>query len=184
MALLAVAVAAFALVHLISAVPPAKAPLQARLGRAYGPVFGSAVTAALILIVVGWRAADYVPVYDPPAWGRQLAFLLVFVAFLGLGVFLFRGRLRQRLRFPMAMAVMVWASGHLLANGDLASVILFGGLLAYGAAHLGLGLAYGVKPAPEARSGHDVLSLMAGVALYAVVVQLHGVLFGVPALAL
>ena len=183
MALLAVAVLAFSLIHLIAAVPSAKARLQQALGRAYGPVFGIAATVALVLIVVGWRAAPYVAIYEPPMRARQATVGLLLLAFLCLGVFLFRGRLRQHLRFPLAIAVMLWAIGHLFANGDLASLILFGGLFAYAAAHLGLGLAHGIKPSPEVRSGHDVLSLIAGVALYVAMVQLHPLLTGVPVLS-
>ena len=183
MALLAIAVVAFAMIHLVAAVPPAKLWLQQRLGRGYGAAFGIAATISLVLIVVGWRLSDYVPVYEPPMRARQATLGLVLLAFLSLGVFLFRGRLRQFLRFPLAIAVMLWGAGHLFANGDLASLILFGGLIAYAAAHFALGLAYGIKPSPEVRSGHDVLSLVAGVALYISMVQLHPMLIGVPVLS-
>ena len=184
MTLLAVAILAFALIHLVPAVPPVKARLQASLGPAYGAAFGIAATAALVLIVVGWNVSGHVSVYEPPMRLRQATVGLLLLAFLCLGVFLFRGRLRQHLRFPLAIAVMLWGAGHLFANGDLASLILFGGLIAYAAAHLGLGLAYGIRPSPEVRSGHDILSLVAGVALYIAMVQLHPVLIGVHVLSL
>ncbi|HUF44907.1 MAG TPA: NnrU family protein [Aestuariivirgaceae bacterium] len=184
MALLAIAVLAFALIHLIPAVPPVKARLQQRLGRAYGPVFGIAATVSLVLIAVGWRAAGYVAVYDPPMQGRQVTVGLLLLSFLCLGVFLFRGRLRQHLRFPLAIAVMLWGVGHLFANGDLASLILFGGLSAYAAAHFGFGRAYGMAPSRDVRSGHDVVSLIAGLALYIAMVQLHPILIGVPVASL
>ena len=183
MALLAFAVLAFALIHLIPAVPPAKARLRHALGRAYGPLFGTAATVALLLIVAGWRSAPFVAVYEPPMRARQATIGLLLIAFMCLGVYLFRGRLRQHLRFPLAIAVMLWAAGHLFANGDLASLVLFGGLFVYAAAHLGLGLAHGVKPSPEMRSGHDLLSLIAGAALYVAMVQLHPLLIGVPVLS-
>jgi uncharacterized membrane protein len=184
MALLAIAVLSFSLIHLIPAMPPAKARLKQALGPAYGPAFGIAATLSLVLIVIAWRAAPYVAVYEPPMRARQATVGLLLLAFLCLGVFLFRGRLRQHLRFPLAIAAMLWASGHLFANGDLASLILFGGLFAYAAAHLALGLAHGIRPSPEVRSGHDILSLIAGVALYVAMVQLHPLLIGVPVLSL
>ena len=183
MALLALAVIAFALIHLVPAVPPVKARLQGALGAAYGPVFGIAATASLVLIIVGWSISGYVSVYEPAMRLRQATVVLLLLAFLCLGVFLFRGRLRQHLRFPLAIGVMLWGAGHLFANGDLASLILFGGLIAYAAAHLALGLAYGIRPSPEVRSGHDILSLVAGVALYIAMVQLHPVLIGVHVMA-
>ena len=83
------------------------------------------------------------------------------------------------LRFPMALAAIFWATGHLLANGDLASVILFGGFLAYAVAHIAIGVANGVRPSREVRAGHDLLSIVMGVALYGVMAQLHGALIGV-----
>jgi uncharacterized membrane protein len=185
MILLALGVAAMAALHLIAAVPAWKQRVKARTGeRLYGPLFGLASLAALAAIVAGWRLSALVPVYDPPAWGRMANFLLTFAGFLSFGVFLFRGKLRQRLRFPMGLAVIFWATGHLLANGDKASLVLFGGLLTYAAAHIGIGLAQGVRPSPDVRLGHDPLSLLAGAALYGVMTQLHPVLIGVPVMVL
>ncbi len=176
---LAFAVALFAGLHLIAAVPPLKAALQGRLGKAYGPVFGISSLISLVLVVLAWQSADRPAVYDPPGWGFRAALALNFLASLFVGIFVFRGRLRQISRFPLALAVMLWATAHLLANGDGAAVILFGGFLLYGVAHLLLGLVNGVRPSPEVRQGHDAISLLTGVALYGVLIQLHAHLFGI-----
>lgn len=185
MIVLALGVLLFAGLHLIPASPHWKAALKARTGDgAYGMVYGLLSLAAIGFIVLGWRLADFVPVYEPPAWGRHANFALTLVAFLFLGIFLCRGRWRQAVRYPMGLAVVFWATGHLLANGDLASVILFGGLLAYALAHMAIAIANGIRPTPEVRGGHDLLSLVAGVALYGVMSQLHAVLIGVPVLTL
>ncbi len=181
MIILAFGVFLESILHLVAAVPSLKASLKARYGeRAYGPAFGIASIIGIVIIVIGWRMSDFVPVYDPPEWGRHANYLLTLIAFICLGIFLFRGSWRQRLRFPMAIAAMFWATGHLLANGDLASLILFGGFLAYAVAHLIIASANGVKPSPQVRSGHNLLSILAGVALYGVMTQLHPVLIGVP----
>ena len=180
MILLFIGVLLTALMHLVAAVPSLKAKLKARVGeRAYGPLFGIASLAGIAIIVLGWRASDFVHVYDPPEWGRHANFLLTLIAFICFGIFIFRGRLRQKLRFPMAFAVIFWATGHLLANGDMASVILFGGFLAYAVAHIVIGVMNGVRPSPEVRDGHDLLSVVMGIALYGVMAQLHGALIGV-----
>jgi uncharacterized membrane protein len=184
MALLAVAVAAFAALHLVPAIPPLKGWLADRLGAGYGFVFGGGSTIALVLIVLGWRWSAFIPVYEPSPGARPLTFALTFIAALGLGIFLFRGQLRQRLRFPLALATIAWALGHLLSNGDLASLILFGGLGVYGLAHLACGMAYGLRPSAEVRQGHDLLSILAGIALFGVMTQLHGTLIGVPVVSL
>lgn len=181
MILLAFGVILTALLHLVAAVPSLKARLKSRVGeRAYGPVFGIASLIGVVIIVLGWRMAEFVPVYDAPEWGKHANFGFTLVAFICLGIFLFRGSLRQRLRFPLAIGVIFWAVGHLFANGDLASVILFGGFLIYAVAHFALGVANDVRPTPEVRSGHDLLSIVIGVALYGVMAQLHGALIGVP----
>jgi uncharacterized membrane protein len=185
MIFLALGVAAFAVLHLVPAVPAVKATLQAQLGgRNYGMMFGIGSILTLALIILGWRMANFVPVYEPPVWGWHVTFLLVAVAFLLLAVFIFRGRLRQTLRFPLAFAVIAWATGHLFANGDLASLILFGGLLTYAGLHLTLGFANNVRPSPETRQGHDALALFIGLALYGLMTQVHPYVIGVPVLTL
>ena len=185
MIILALGVVVFAVLHLIPAAPALKAAVKARTGEAaYGMVYGLASVLAIILIVIGWRNAGFIPAYEPPSWGRHANFGLTFVAFLFLGIFLFRGRWRQAVRFSMGIAVVIWATGHLFANGDWASIILFGGMMAYGLVHMVLGVTNGVRPTAEVRAGHDLMSMMAGLALYVAMTQLHPVVTGVAVLTL
>ena len=163
MILLALGVILMSALHLVPAVPGLKARVETVVGeRAYGPAFGLASLAALAFVVIGWRLSAFVPVYDPPAWGAHANFAATFVGFLCLGIFLFRGTLRQMLRFPMGLAVIFWAGGHLMANGDLASLILFGGLLLYSILHIAIAAGQETRPSPDIRKGHDLLSLFAG----------------------
>ena len=181
MFLLAFGVLFTAALHLVAAAPSLKARIKQRLGeRAYGPLFGIASLIGIAIIVLGWRSSDFVAVYDPPSWGRHANYLLTLIAFVFLGIFLFRGSWRQTLRFPMAFAAIFWATGHLLANGDLASIILFGGFLIYAVLHILIGTLNGVRPTPVVRQGHNLLSVLGGIALYGVMTQLHVVLIGVP----
>lgn len=184
MVFLALAVALFAAVHLLPSLPALKAPLKARLGRAWGPVYGIASLVALSLVVLAWRNAPVDPMYDPPPWGFYATFVLVLLAFICLGIFLFRGTWRQRLVLPLSLGVVLWGVGHLFSNGDLASIILFTGFALYGMAHYALGIAAGYRPSPEVRQGHDALSILAGIALFGVMTQMHGALIGVPVLTL
>jgi uncharacterized membrane protein len=185
MILLALGVLIFSVLHLVPALPAVKAEVVERVGqRGYGPLFGSVSVLALVLIVLGWRMSAFVPVYEPPEWGRYANFVFMLAAFICLGIFLFRGGLRQRLRFPMGIAVLFWGTGHLLANGDLRSLILFGGFLTYAIIHIAISIINDVGPSPEVRSGHDAVSILAGIALYGAMTQLHPVLIGVPILNL
>ena len=181
MLLLAFGVVFETVLHLVAAVPALKARIKARVGdKAYGSLFGIASVIGIVLIVLGWRASDFVFVYDPPSWGRHANYLLTLIAFIFLGIFLFRGSWRQKVRFPMAFAAIFWATGHLLANGDMASLILFGGFLIYAVLHIVIGTVNGVRPSPVVREGHNLLSVLRGIALYGIMTQLHMALIGVP----
>jgi uncharacterized membrane protein len=185
MTILAIGVLLFALLHSVAAIPKYKNYIKTRTGEAwYGPVFGLASLFAIALIVLGWRSSIVATVYDPPAWGWYANYVLTFLGFLCLGIFLFRGRLRQRLRFPMGIATVFWAVGHLFANGDLASLILFGGFLWISLALMAVAMSNGIRPTPEVRVGHDGLSLIFGAALYGIMTQLHPAIIGVPIFAI
>jgi uncharacterized membrane protein len=185
MIVLAAGVLLFVLLHGIAAVPRYKSYVKSRMGeRWYGPVFGLASVLAIAVIVLGWRSSDFVVIYDPPGWGWYVNYVLTFIGFLCVGIFLFRGSYRQRLRFPMGIATVFWAAGHLCANGDMASLILFGGLLAGNVAHMAVAMANGIRPTPEVRVGHNGLSLIFGAALYGIMTQLHPAIIGVPIFAI
>jgi uncharacterized membrane protein len=177
MSLLAFGILLFTALHMVAVLPGLKAGVGERL---YSPVYGALSLGSLAVIILGWRVSSFVAVYDPPSWGWLANYGFTFLAFLCLGIFLFRGSLRQRLRFPMALAVMLWGTGHLLANGDAASLLLFGGFIVSGLLMLLAGIANNVRPTAEVRAGHDGLSLLAGAALYALMTQLHAALIGVP----
>ncbi|HUQ36487.1 MAG TPA: NnrU family protein [Aestuariivirga sp.] len=185
MTILAAGVLLFVLLHGVAAVPRYKSHVKSRTGeRWYGPVFGLASLFAIAVIVLGWRSSNFVMVYEPALWGWYVNYGLTFLGFLCLGIFLFRGSYRQRLRFPMGIATVFWAVGHLFANGDLASLILFGGLLLGSVAHIAVSLVNGIRPTPEVRIGHDGLSLIFGAAIYGIMTQLHPALIGVPIFAI
>ncbi|WP_375465590.1 NnrU family protein [uncultured Methylobacterium sp.] len=93
--------------------------------------------AGLVLIGIGfhaYRADGYIPVWDPPVWTRHIALLLVLLAFIALASAYLPGHIRARAKHPMLLAVKIWATAHLLANGDLGSILLFGGFLAWAVA--------------------------------------------------
>ncbi len=113
------------------AAPGSRAALQARLGEASKGVVGALILAGLVLMVVGYQRADFVHVWAPPPFLTHLNNLLMLLA-----VWLFvlsaaETRIAARIRHPQLTAVKTWAVAHLLVNGDLASIVLFGGLLAW-----------------------------------------------------
>ncbi len=86
---------------------------------------------AVVLMVIGFRQAEVVPVWNPPAFLTHVNNLLMLLAIFLLELPFSRGVLRTRMRHPMLTAVKTWAVAHLLVNGDLASILLFGTLLAW-----------------------------------------------------
>ncbi|KQP96312.1 NnrU family protein [Methylobacterium sp. Leaf117] len=88
----------------------------------------------LVLIVYGfhlYRESGYIAVWDPPVWTRHLSLLLTALAFIVLASAYLPGHIRAKAKHPMLLAVKIWATAHLLANGDLGSILLFGSFLAW-----------------------------------------------------
>ena len=87
-----------------------------------------------MLIVWGYGLArlDPVVLWDPPVWTKHIAVLLILLAFVLFAAFLVpAGRIKARLGHPMLLSVKVWAFAHLLANGTLADLVLFGSFLVW-----------------------------------------------------
>lgn len=114
--------------HLFKRVAP---ELRARMGTAGKGVVALGVLAGLALMIIGYRQAESVNVWFPPAWTVHVNNLMMLGAVFLYGMSATKGRLRGAMRHPQLTAVKVWAVAHLLVNGDLASLILFGGLLGW-----------------------------------------------------
>jgi len=89
------------------------------------------IVISVILMVIGWRSADYIAVYDPPEWGRHFNMLTMLFAIWLLVAANVQSRIKRIIRHPMLTGMLVLSGGHLLANGDSRSLILFAGLGAW-----------------------------------------------------
>lgn len=107
----------------------------ARLGLlTWKGLFALVAAIGLVLIVIGYGQARLAPVWlwFPPLGMRHLASLLTLVAFvLVAAAYVPRNAIRAKLRHPMILGVKAWALAHLLANGALADVVLFGAFLVW-----------------------------------------------------
>ena len=114
-----------------------RAGARARLGEgAYKGLYTLASVAGLVLIVWGYGLARQQPVvlWLPPVWTRHLAALLTVPAFILLVAAYVPGNsIKAKVHHPMILGVKVWALAHLLANGMLADLLLFGGFLVWAA---------------------------------------------------
>lgn len=108
--------------------------LKAKLGdMGYRGLYSLVAATGFALIIIGWRSADATSLYTPPVWGRHVAYLLMFFALTALAAaYLPKGKIAAALKHPMLASIKIWAFAHLLANGEVRSLILFGTFLAYG----------------------------------------------------
>ncbi|KAE9632689.1 NnrU family protein [Parasedimentitalea maritima] len=115
--------------HLFKRVMP---EARASLGNKGQGLVALTLLASVVLMVVGYRAAPFVNVWVPPSYLTHVNNLLVLVGIWAMSPAGTKGMLLSRVRHPMLMGFRLWALAHLLVNGDQASIVLFGGLLAWG----------------------------------------------------
>lgn len=192
MTLLLVGLLLFLGIHSFSIVAPAaRDALAARLGEwPWKGVYSVVALVGFVLLVKGYAAArlDPVVLYDPPTWLRHVALLLLLPVFPLLLAAYLPGRIKSTLQHPMLAATKLWATAHLLANGTLADVLLFGGFLAWAVVdRISLKRRGGTRALPGAPPSklNDAIAVVAGLALYAwFVVHGHQWLVGVPPVAM
>ncbi len=139
--------------------------------------------AGLLLLIWGYGLArpDALFLYEPPAWVKHVVALAMLIALIILMVSLLpAGKMKPALKHPMLLSVKIWAVAHLAANGDLASILLFGAFLAWAVADR-ISVKRRDAPIPAEGPIHwDIASIVAGVVIYLLFVwQLHQWLFGV-----
>ena len=159
----------------------------ARIGeKPWKGLYTLASIAGFVLIVIGFGLARRNPVYlwEAPMGMRHVAGALLLVAFVLLAAtYVPRNAIKARLHHPMVLAVKVWALAHLLANGNLADVVLFGSFLVWAIfnfrAARGRDRAAGTVYPPGTAAG-TAITVVVGIAAWAVFAfWAHGLLFGV-----
>lgn len=103
-----------------------RASLIERLGETpYKIAFALGIVLSIILMVVGWRSTTPVVIFSPPSWGAPVGSALVLIAFVLFGLAHGKTNVKRFIRHPQLTGLVVWAIGHLLANGDSRSLVLF-----------------------------------------------------------
>ncbi len=153
-----------------------------------GPYKGLyALTSAvgLALIIFGWPKADVSLIYAAPAWGRHVAFLLMWIALILLvSAYAPAGRIAAAVKHPMLAGVKIWAFAHLLANGEVRSVLLFGLFLAFGVVDRISVKKRGAPTRPAGGAMNDVIAIGVGTGVYlAILFVLHPYIAGVALIA-
>jgi uncharacterized membrane protein len=187
MALLILGLVLFLGIHTLTTMREMRAAAIDRLGEGpYKGVYSLISAIGLVLIVWGfglYRSAGYIQVWDPPVTiFHPIALVLLWFAFVALAAaYAPPGKIKAVLRHPMLVAVKAWAVSHLLVNGDLGSMLLFGGLLAWAVydrialkrrGDLGAAQVGGFKAA-------DAIVVAIGTVAFVAVFWLHETLIGV-----
>ena len=175
--------------HVFSALRSREPGKDLKKKMGYGPYMAAYTfvsIAGFYMICVGFDATRNAGlVYQPPSWGKHVNFALMPPALILLVASqLPTGRIKKWAKHPMLVAVKLWAFGHLFANGELNSFLLFGSFLTYAIFDRIMVKRRGDNgPAPDAPVSTlaDVGSVVIGLVLYiAIVGYLHPILFGVP----
>ncbi len=186
MNLLILGLALFLGVHSVGILAPTwRERMVARLGlMPWRGLYALISLVGFVLMAWGYGQSrlDPVGLYAPPIWTRHMALLLLVPIFPLLLATYLPGRISATVKHPMLTAVKLWALAHLLANGNLADVVLFGALLAWAVADRVSLKRRTMPPVPSAPAGkaNDWIALVAGLALYvAFIGGLHLWLIGV-----
>jgi len=146
--------------------------------------YGIVSIVGIVLIVKGYADARMDPtlLYVPPVWMKHLAALLLLPVFVLFFAPYFPGRIKAATKHPQLVAVKLWAVAHLLVNGTLADVILFGSFLIWAVVDRVSFKRRVERPVPSApvKGINDVLVVAAGLGVYVIfTLWLHEAWFGV-----
>ncbi len=155
--------------------PSQRKAMTASMGVASKAVMAVLTLIAVALMVMGYQDTPYVDVWTPPAFMTHINNLLMIVAV----IFFIAGNVpsvvRQKVRHPQLAAAKLWALAHLLVNGDLASILLFGGILAWAVlALIGSNKRDGKGPIDKpATTMGLVIHVVAAVVVFGIIAMVH-----------
>jgi uncharacterized membrane protein len=191
LAIMILGLAVFIGAHGFTTLRASRATAIARLGEGtYKVVYSIVSLIGLVLICWGfarYRATGWIDVWYPPAWTRHVVVALMWPASICLVAAYIPGDIKRVLKHPMLVAIKLWAFAHLIANGDLGSIILFGSILAWAVFDritLKRRSDAGGPPIPLGGRRNDVIAVVVGTILYlALGFLFHPYVIGVPAMS-
>lgn len=187
--ILILGMAVFLATHVFVSFREARASVIERVGLSlYRGLFAIVSLVGLALIIWGYaqyHAHELIQLWSPPAFTRHITIGLVLFAVIFVVAAFFPSRIKTRLKHPMLAGVKTWALAHLLSNGDLGSILLFGTFLAWGvyariAAKRRGDIGAAAKPAPDGWT-NDIIVVVLGAAIFlALGFWFHPYVIGVP----
>jgi uncharacterized membrane protein len=189
MSLLVLGLVLFLGIHIFTTLRTPRAAVIGRLGEGpYKGLYSLIAAVGLVLIVWGfsrYRSEGYIQVWNPPfSIFHPIALVLLWFALVALtATYAPPSRIKSLLRHPMLVAVKAWALSHLLVNGDLGSLLLFGGLLIWAIYDRIAVKRRGDVGAPTVASfgRNDAIVVVIGTIAYVAILWLHDSIIGVAA---
>ncbi len=188
LAVMVLGLALFLGVHTVPAQRELRARVIASLGEG-GYKAGYALVSVLGIVLIAWgfahyRATGWIDVWNPPKALKHITVALMLPAVILVVAAFMRGHIYTTLKHPMLAGVKLWAAAHLLANGDLGSIILFGSFLAWAVfdrISLKRRTDAGGPSIPVGGWGNDAIAVAVGIVVYlALAFAFHPVVIGVP----
>ncbi|WP_293576521.1 NnrU family protein [Phaeobacter sp.] len=175
MALLVLGILVWWGAHFFKRLAPAK---HASLGDRGKGLVAIAIATSIVLMIVGYRSTEFIYVWAPPSFTVHINNTLVLIALFLMSPAAKKGAVLNRMRHPMLTGFALWAFAHLLVNGDLASMILFGGLLVYVPIQMTLiNRAEGPwVPGPKGSLAKDAMFFFASILLLGAIGYIHGLI--------
>jgi len=172
----------FISIHLLPAFPGVRTRLLRKYGdKRYKGLFSLVAATGLIVIIVGMIYRDFIHLWVPPVWGRHAATTLMLPAIILLVAADVPSNIKRFTRHPMLWGVTLWACAHLLANGDLASLILFGTFGSYALFDMWSANRRGSEKNTQVYPvSKDAKLAIIGIVVYAVIIFIHPYVIGVP----
>lgn len=190
LAVMILGLVAFFGVHTLTTQRELRARVVASMGEgAYKIGYALISLLGLVLIVWGfahYRSTEWIDIWHPPRALKHFAAALMLPAVILVVAAYIRGRIYTALKHPMLAGIKLWAAAHLLANGDLGGIILFGSFLAWAVfdrISLKRRADPGAPPIPVGGLTNDLIAVAVGIVAYlALAFAFHPVVIGVPVL--
>jgi uncharacterized membrane protein len=163
--------------HLFKRVAPAqRATLTRAMREGSKIIFTVLIVVSIVLMVIGYRGAEDVWLWVSQPWFGHLNNLAMLVALYVYGIGMARGVLSTKIRHPQLWGTTIWAFSHLLVNGTLAGVILFGGIGVWALAAMAVINAQDGGWVPKPAKGgwaRDGVAVVIVLVVYAIISAIH-----------
>ncbi|HLI99291.1 MAG TPA: NnrU family protein [Bradyrhizobium sp.] len=188
LAVMILGLALFLGIHTLPAQRELRARAIASMGEG-GYKLGYALVSLAGIVLIAWgfshyRATGWIDVWNPPKAFKHITLALMLPAVIMVVAAFIRGHIYTVLKHPMLAGVKLWAAAHLLANGDLGSIILFGSFLGWAVfdrISLKRRTDSGGPPIPVGGWGNDMIAVGIGIIAYlALAFAFHPIVIGVP----